>query len=62
MITVLLASLFLLRRLRSTGSTWTEAGSLDTLFRGMEPFLLPAPDALKMGVMVTEWCIMTAVA
>ena len=33
--------------------------SLGMVFSGMDPFLLPAPLALKTGVMVTEWwCIM----
>ena len=33
--------------------------NLGMVLWGMDPFRLPAPLALKMGVMVTEWwCIM----
>jgi hypothetical protein len=49
--------------LRSTGSICTLQVSILTtavvvvpvaVLRGVEPFLLPAPDALKIGVMVTD--------
>ena len=64
----------LLLTLKSTGSTCTEvsddgviasheaaaggATDLGTVLKGTDPFLLLAPEALKMGVIVTECCMM----
>ena len=68
----------LLLTLKSTGSTCTEVAAdeaiaplltveaaavdLGTVLKGTDPFLLLAPEALKIGVIVTECCMMLSVS